>query len=116
MPERDLQRLLAALDPKLSGERYSFDATESESLGEAFALIREEEGITVIRPKLDGEWALISIGIHSSLDAVGLTAALATALADAGISANMIAGLRHDHLFVPWGRREEALRVLRGIR
>ena len=77
-----------------------------------FALVREEEGLAAIRPDPAGEWARISLGVHSSLDAVGLTAALSTRLAKAGIGANMIAGLRHDHLFVPWERREEALDLL----
>ena len=53
--------------------------------------------------------------MHSSLEAVGLTAALSKRLADAGISANMIAALHHDHLFVPWDRRDEALAALRGL-
>jgi hypothetical protein len=53
--------------------------------------------------------------VHSSLSAVGLTAALSTALAEAGISANIVAALRHDHLFVPWNRREDALRCLEAL-
>jgi hypothetical protein len=36
-------------------------------------------------------------------------------LADAGISANVIAALHHDHIFVPWDRRDDALAVLRGL-
>jgi hypothetical protein len=50
--------------------------------------------------------------VHSSLEAVGLTAALSTRLADAGISANVVAGLRHDYFFVPWERRAEALELI----
>ena len=84
-------------------------------MGDAFALIREDEGLTVIRPHPDGEWARISLEVHSSLSAVGLTAALSSALADAGISANIVAALRHDHLFVPWDRREEALRCIEAL-
>ena len=108
--ERDLARLLEALDPKLSPERYSFaDTSDARLPDDAFALIREEEAMTIVRPDPAGEWARISLGAHSSLDAVGLTAELSRRLAEAGISANIVAGLRHDHLFVPWGRREEAL-------
>jgi hypothetical protein len=111
--ERDLSRLLAALDPQLYGERYSFSATSAATLDEgAFALIREAEGITLIRPDPAGEWARISLGVHSSLDVVGLTAALSSRLAGIGISANIVAALRHDHIFVPWDRRDEALAAL----
>ena len=112
--ERDLSRLLQSLDPKLHSERYSFSATLEPALQDGqFALVREAEGLTSIRPDPAGEWARISLGVHSSLVAVGLTAALSSRLADAGISANIVAGLFHDHLFVPWGRREEALGLLR---
>ena len=113
--ERDLSRLLEALDPKLHIERYSFSATSEPILREGqFALVREDEGLTLtlIRPDPSGEWARISLGVHSSLEAVGLTAALSARLAAAGISANIIAGLHHDHIFVPWNRREDALVAL----
>jgi hypothetical protein len=106
---------LSDLKPRLSTERYAFEATADQQLGEAFALIREDGGLTAIRPDQKGDWARISLGAHSSLEAVGLTAALSKALAEAGISANIIAGLRHDHLFVPWSRREEALRCIEAL-
>ena len=83
--------------------------------GGAFALIREEEGLTAIRAESHGTWARISFEVYSSLEAVGLTAALSSALADAGISANIVAALRHDHIFVPWDRREEALRCIEAL-
>lgn len=113
--ERDLSRLLQMLDPHLFQERYSFSAASELTLAEGdFAIVREREGLTVIRTDPAGEWARISLGVHSSLDAVGLTAALSSRLAGAGISANIVAGLYHDHLFIPWDRREEALAALRG--
>jgi hypothetical protein len=108
--ERDLAKLLEGLNPKLHPERYSF---ATETADDWFALVREDEGVTVIRPDPAGEWARISLAVHSSLGAVGLTAELSRRLADAGISANIVAALRHDHLFVPWDRREEALDLLR---
>jgi uncharacterized protein len=113
---RDLDRLLRALEPRLHVDRYSFSETSHSSLdADAFAMVREEEGLCVIRATADGERARISLAVHSSLDAVGLTAAVSQALAAGGISANIIAGLRHDHIFVPWNRREEALDLLRGL-
>jgi hypothetical protein len=113
--ERDLARLLAALDPRLYPERYSFTATSDTTLRDGdFAIVREAEGLTLIRPDPAGEWARISLGVHSSLDAVGLTAAFSTRLADLGISANVVAAFYHDHIFVQWDRRKEALAILRG--
>jgi hypothetical protein len=53
--------------------------------------------------------------VRSSLSAVGLTAALSAALSEAGISANIVAALHHDHLFVPWDRRQEALRCIEAL-
>jgi hypothetical protein len=78
-------------------------------------LIREDVGLTTIRTHPEGEWARISLEVHSSLNAVGLTAALSKALAEADISANIVAALRHDHLFIPWDRREEALASLKAL-
>ena len=76
---------------------------------DAFALVREEEGLTAIRPDPSGEWARITLGVVSSLEAVGLTAVLSARLAEAGISANVVAAFNHDHFFVPWERRHDAL-------
>ena len=111
--ERDLARLLETLNPNLHSDRYSFTVADKPTLqDDQFALVREEEGLTLIRPHAEGEWARISLGVLSSLEAVGLTAVLSSWLADAGISANIVAGLHHDHLFVPWDRREDALAIL----
>lgn len=109
--ETDLDRLLAGLTPVLDPVEYRFETVaEAPPLGDAFALIREAEGVTVIGP--GAGWARITLGVQSSLAAVGLTARIAEALAARGISANVIAAFHHDHIFVPWGRREEALAVL----
>ena len=114
--ERDLARLLKSLRPKLYPERYAFAATLDASLRDGqFALIREDEGLTSIQPHPEGEWARISLKVHSSLEAVGLTAELSARLTEKGISANIVAALHHDHLFVPWDRRDEALAILHGL-
>ncbi len=113
--ERDLARLLAALDPELHPDRYGFSATTEFVLAEGqFAIIRECEGLTAIGPDPSGEWARISLRVHSSLDAVGLTADIAARLAKRGISANIVAALHHDHIFVPWDRRAEAMEAIGG--
>ena len=93
---------------------YGFElAAEAPDLCDAFALIREAEGVTIIRQ--GSGWARITLAVHSSLDAVGLTAAVAGVLAERGISANMVAAFHHDHLFVPWSRRAEALAALQAL-
>ena len=62
----------------------------------------------------DGEpqWAQITLAVDSSLEAVGLTAAVAKALGDAGIPCNVVAAMHHDHLFVPWAQRDAAMTAL----
>jgi hypothetical protein len=109
--ESDLSRLLRGLTPRLYPDRYTFAETAESVL----ALVREDEGLTSIHADQLGQWARISLEIHSSLDAVGLTGVMASRLADLGISVNIIAALHHDHLFVPWDRREEALECLQSL-
>ena len=114
--ESDLSRLLRGLTPRLYPDRYTFAETAESVLAEGqFALVREDEGLTSIHADQLGQWARISLEIHSSLDAVGLTGVMASRLADLGISVNIIAALHHDHLFVPWDRREEALECLQSL-
>jgi hypothetical protein len=98
----------------LDEAQYGFETmAEAPPLGDAFALIREAEGVTMIGP--GHGWARITLGIHSSLAAVGLTARIGAALAARGIGANMVAAFHHDHVFVPWARRDEAMAALREL-
>ena len=60
------------------------------------------------------ECARITLDAESDLDLVGLTAAVAARLKEAGIASNIVAGARHDHLFVPAERGEEAVALLEG--
>ena len=57
-------------------------------------------------------FAGMTLQVHSALEGVGLTAAVATTLAEAGIPCNVIAAYHHDHIFVPWERRAEAMERL----
>jgi hypothetical protein len=112
--ESDLARLLATMAPRLHDEPYAIRLLaggETPPAG-AFALIAEDEGRTLIAAEPGGAWARISLTVHSDLAAIGLTAALSGALAGAGISANVVAGFHHDHIFVPWPRRHDALAAL----
>lgn len=124
MAETDLAVLLSTLEPVLWPEPYGFAVWEGGILLiEPFATVREAEGMTVVAPlaemraagMVSDPWARISMTVLSDLSAVGLTAAMARALGGEGISCNVIAGYHHDHLFVQWDRRADALRVLRAL-
>lgn len=121
MGERDLARLLRGMEPVLHGPAYGYALWPGGAMPFApFATVAEEEGLTVValleemaEAGLASEpWARISLTIHSDLAAVGLTAAFSAALAAEGISCNVVAGFHHDHLFVPWDRRGDALAAL----
>ena len=104
--------MLAGMAPVLDAQAWRFLVVEGEAPADAFALIREDEGTTAIVPDQGGDFARITLTVHSALDGVGLTAAVSGALAAAGIACNVVAGFHHDHLFVPWERRAEALASL----
>jgi hypothetical protein len=124
--ETDLRALLADMTPTLRPEVYEFRTLppgETVPAGvRPFATVREDEGLTVIveRPpsseRADRDaYRTITLGVHSSLNAVGLIAIVARALADAGIPANAIAGYYHDHLLVPAARADQAMTILRDL-
>jgi GNAT superfamily N-acetyltransferase len=123
--ETDLTAMLRTMRPDLRDQPYVFcSITTGDYAGmdtEPLGVFREHEGVTLILTTADAlrlglhvgeEWACITLLVHSALAAVGLTAAVSSALATAGISANMIAAYYHDHVFVPWERREQALATL----
>lgn len=106
--------------PRLDAQAWRFVVVADGDLPadaptDAFALIREDEGLTAIVPDEGGDFARITLMVHSALEGVGLTAAVSGALASAGIACNVVAGFHHDHLFVPWERRDEALAVLQRL-
>ena len=122
MAERDLGRLLAGLAPVMRPVPYVVVETDAEV--PAAAVIVEDEATTKIieQTVADGHGlpytfvaAWITCTIESDLAAVGMTAAISRALADADISCNVLAAARHDHLLVPWHRREDAVAVLCGL-
>lgn len=111
-PVGDLAGMLAGMAPLLDARRWAFVVVAGAVPEESFAIIREDEGTTAILPDPDGDFARITLTVHSALDGVGLTAAVAGALAGRGIACNVVAGFHHDHLFVPWARCQEALAAL----
>ncbi len=114
-PVSDLAVMLAGMAPVLDTREWRFVLVEGEPPADAFAVIREDEGTTAIIAEDGGEFARITLMVHSALDGVGLTAAVSGALAGAGIACNIVAGFHHDHLFVPWDRRDEALERLQRL-
>ncbi|KAF0116037.1 MAG: hypothetical protein FD150_733 [Rhodobacteraceae bacterium] len=124
MAESNLQVLLRTMEPVLHPDPYGYVVwAGGVLLIEPFATIAEAEGMTVVAPlaelqaagMVSDPWARISLTVHSDLAAVGLTATFATALGAEGISCNVIAGYHHDHLFVQWERRGDALAALRRL-
>lgn len=125
--ETDLSTLLASMKPRLLDEEYVFCTIPGAEYGDfaeltPLASYRESEGLTLVltRPSADsaglpyeGAFRGITLTVHSSLEAVGLTAAVAGKLAERGISANVIAAYYHDHIFVQADRAAAALEALR---
>lgn len=118
----DLPTLLSRLDPVLHPERLTFALVPAgEAAPPGFARVEEDEGTTVVLPEADAvrlglahEVACrrIELRVRSDLAAVGLTAAVAGALAAEGISANVVAAFHHDHVLVPADDAERARDVL----
>ena len=77
-------------------------------------ILEESDAVRLgLAPHFRAAW--ITLTVDSALDLVGLTAAVATALTKADISCNVVAGLHHDHLFVPVDKADAALEVLRRL-
>lgn len=127
--ETDLSVLLKNLNPVASSENYVFTTLPADKLSStlvsvAKGMFQEREGTTLILPvaaakqanlQYEGYYRCITCEVHSSLDAVGMTAAMSTALGNAGISANVVAAYYHDHIFVPAEKVDVALDVLTSL-
>lgn len=122
--ETNIRKLLQTMSPAQIAGEYVLVTTPLANpikVSDPIGCFREAEGITYILPQsqadqlnltYDGVMAWITLQVHSSLHAVGLTAAVSTALADAGISCNVVAAFYHDHLFVPIAEVGRAMIVL----
>lgn len=123
----DLEALITNMEPVLNEGEYVFATvpnTASIPRESTVCEIKEKEGLTVVVSKEDAvalglpfeyvaSW--ITLNIHSSLEAVGLTAAFSSALAQNNISCNVIAGYYHDHIFVDKKDKDKAVKVLRAM-
>jgi hypothetical protein len=124
--ENDLVRLLGGMRPRLNPGRYVFTTVPGGPPQgvSPVVTVAEEEGTTLVLRQAEADAAglpydyiagWITLRVHSALDAVGLTAALAAELARAGLSCNVVAGFHHDHLFVPEERAAEAVALLEAL-
>ena len=122
--ETELARLVQDMRPERNPGEYVFCTVGSFEQAEALrpvCLVQEKEGVTVILPREQAEalslaysvvCAWITLTVHSSLEAVGLTAAVSRALAEEDISCNVVAAYYHDHIFVPVADAQRAIEVL----
>jgi uncharacterized protein len=122
--ESNLDTLLKTMKPKLNNGEFVFCSVKdltSEELKDTVLIFKEDEAITIIVKKeiadtLKLDYTFISswitLTVHSSLEAVGLTAAFSKALSDNGISCNVVAAFYHDHIFVDKRDAEKAMVVL----
>ncbi|PSO30320.1 ACT domain-containing protein [Bradyrhizobium sp. MOS002] len=122
---RDLDALLRNMKPEMRPGIFVFCTIPTEQpIPAALSLLltfREQEGTTLVIPREEAEAAglryafascLITLTVHSALDAVGFLAAITARLAAAGISVNAVSAFHHDHLFVPVDRADEAMAIL----
>ena len=120
--KRNLKSLLKKLSPKLYPQSYVFSIVERLPSGiSPIATFQEDEGLSLVLAKeqadaldlpYEGVFSRITLQVQSSLEAVGLTGLVASELAKNRISANFIAAVNHDHVFVPDKLKGEALNVL----
>ncbi|MBD1584782.1 ACT domain-containing protein [Pseudoalteromonas sp. S16_S37] len=127
--ETNLEVLLSAMQPELLDTEFVFITIAGGQYGDAVnlspkAMFLEQEGMTLVIPKRTADefghgyesvFQCITLNVHSSLDAVGLTAAFASKLAEHDISANVIAGYFHDHIFVQCDKAQQAMAALKSI-
>ncbi len=125
--ETNLDVLLSSMTAKLVDGVYVFVTLKGRAVPANLAprmMFVEAEGVTLIvtleeakAAALDYEFPcrMITLNVHSSLEAVGFIARIATELAKADMGVNPVSGFYHDHLFVPDGRQDDALRILQRI-
>jgi len=126
--ETNLSTLLRSIQPILYPEEYVFCTINHQDSRyfswDFICLFKEAEGLTIVLDRKNADtaklsyssvFAMITLSVHSSLEAVGFLAAITGKLAASGISVNPISGYYHDHLFVPIARAQEVMELLRGF-
>ncbi len=120
----DLHLLLSSMQPQMQAGEFVFCCAKDGIVPDGFkplGAFREAEGMTLIiersqadqrQLRYEGCYRMITLGVHSSLQAVGFLAAIASALAEEGIPCNAISAYYHDHLFIPLDYADKAMRGL----
>jgi hypothetical protein len=126
--QTNLSEVLRSLQVSCDDIEYGFASVREEQINiddKILGLFKESEGLTVIAPKeyfesksiqYEGPYAKLTIEVHTSLELVGLTAVLAKKLAENKISANVIAGYFHDHIFVQYAVRQKAIKAINDLK
>lgn len=121
-PVKDTGAMISGMHPDLQPGEFAFVVwPENKPWPEGTrASCVEAEGLSLVVPIAAAPqdavaMRCITLQVHSSLEGVGLTAAVSSALAQAGIPANMVAGYHHDHLYVPSGCSQDALNILQDL-
>lgn len=126
--ELDLKALLRGMKPEMRDGIFVFctiaEATDIQAGLRPLLTFREQEGMTLVIRREEAEGLglryqfasrLITLTVHSALEAVGFLAAITARLAEAGISVNAVSAFHHDHVFVPEHRADEALTLLQSM-
>jgi hypothetical protein len=125
--ELDLEKLMATMSAELHEGVFVFATVKNGQMPTGVAprmMFQENEGTTLILLKSEAEAAglsfefpsrMITLNVHSSLEAVGFIARIATELAAAGMGVNPVSAFYHDHLFIPDGRQDEAMTLLKAM-
>lgn len=125
--ELALGKLLATVTATMADDIYVFATFANNQVPSGLKPLmqfHEQEGTTLILTREAAEkhnipyefpCRMITLNVHSSLEAVGFIAVIATELAKQGMGVNPVAGFFHDHLFIPLGREHDALKVIKDI-
>lgn len=123
--ETELDTLIASMQPVLHDEVFVFaQCPHNIDLSgvvpqmqfqerEALSLIVTEKEAESLAVDYTFRCKMITLNVHSSLDAIGFLARITTELASHGMSVNPVSGFYHDHLFVPIERADDAFTALR---
>jgi hypothetical protein len=127
--ESNLNKLLKNISPVLTNGEFVYCTFKGSRYGDhhdlkPIAAIHETEGLTLVIPKVMADqrglqynsvFKRIELSVHSSLNAIGFTAAFSNKLAQYEIPANVFAGYLHDHIFVPCEYSEKAIEALNDL-
>jgi len=121
--------MISGMEPSVRPGAFVFISTEDLTLAaslssQAISTFEEEEGMSMLIPvelaeksgfSVDQPMSCITLNVYSSLEGVGLTAAVSTALGNNSIPCNMVAAFHHDHVFVPYELCDQAMEVLTSL-